>query len=104
MKRGPGVHRLVRGERGQTLVEFAISLVVFMMTIFGTIEFGQAVWHYNMVSDLAQEGARWASVRGATSGTLQATAAQVQTYVQGRALGLSVSVSTTSTSSGACTA
>ena len=46
------------------------------------------------VSALAQEGARWASVRGATSGTQKATAAQVQSFVRSRALGLTVSVTT----------
>jgi Flp pilus assembly protein TadG len=81
-------------ERGETLVEFALTLFVLLMTIFGTIQFGLAVWHYNMMSDLAQEGARWASVRGSTSGAQKATAAQVQSFVQGRALGMNVAVTT----------
>ncbi len=69
------------------------------MTIFGTIIFGIGVWQYNMVSDLAQEGARWASVHGSTSGS-PALQAGVQTYVQSRAP-FTVTVTTTPTTVGA---
>lgn len=83
-----------RGERGETLLEFAFASVIFFLVVFGTLEFGHAIWQYNLVSDLAQEGARWASVRGSTSST-PASAADVQTYVRSRAYGLNVTVSTT---------
>jgi Flp pilus assembly protein TadG len=83
-----------RGERGETLVEFAFALVVFVMTMLGTAQFGLIIFRYNMMSDLAQEGARWASVRGQGSGAMAASQADVQTYVQSRALGMNVSVST----------
>ena len=85
---------LLRGERGQSLVEFALVSPLFFLTLFGAIEFGLAVWQYNMIADLAQEGARWASVRGSTAGTA-ATNGSVQTYVQGRALGIVPTVTTT---------
>jgi Flp pilus assembly protein TadG len=80
--------------RGETLIEFALTLMVFLMTLLGTIQFGLGVWHYNLVSNLAQEGARWASVRGATAGAQKASEAQVRSYVQGRALGMNVWVTT----------
>ena len=86
--------RLAHGERGSTLVEFAIASMMFFTVIFGTIEFTLAVWRYNMVSDLAQEGARYASVHGAGS-TTPLTSGNVQTYVQSRSLGLTVSAVTT---------
>ena len=85
---------VLRGERGQTLIEFALALWLFLMTIFGIVELGLGVWQYNMVSNLAQDGARWASVRGSTAGTV-ATNASVQTYVQGRVPGMSPTVTTT---------
>jgi len=53
---------------------------------------GIAVWQYNMVADLAQEGARWAAVRG-PGGTTNANEEAIRTYVRGRALGMSVDVS-----------
>ena len=55
--------------------------------MFGTIEFGIAIWNYNLVSDLAQEGARYAAVHGQHSGSAIGTA-EVNTYVQSRASGL----------------
>ncbi|MEP7305997.1 MAG: TadE/TadG family type IV pilus assembly protein [Acidobacteriota bacterium] len=87
--------RFVRDEGGQELVEFALASLVFLMTIFGTLEFGLAVWQYNMVSNLAQEGARWASVRGSTSSMGQAVEADVRTFVQGRSAGINPDVVTT---------
>jgi Flp pilus assembly protein TadG len=83
-----------RRQRGQTLVEFALTLLVFLMTVLGMAEFGIMVFRYNMMSDLAQEGARWAAVRGAGSGANKASAADVSTFVQSRAVGISVSVTT----------
>ncbi|MES1256313.1 MAG: TadE family protein [Acidobacteriota bacterium] len=78
-------------QRGETLVEFAVAAVLFLMCLFGTIEFGLGVWQYNMVSNLAQEGARLAAVCGPTK-TLTNAACDVSSYVQGRALGMDVTV------------
>jgi Flp pilus assembly protein TadG len=77
-------------QRGETLIEFALSLTIFLMTLLGIMQFGVAVFRYNMLSNLAQEGARWASVRGQNSGGMAATEAQVQSFVSGRSLGISV--------------
>ena len=83
-----------RDTRGQSLVEFALVSMIFFVTLFGTIEFGLAVFRYNMTSDLAQEGARWASVHGSTSGS-PASVDAVRAYVRSRALGLLPSGCTT---------
>jgi len=80
-------------ERGETLIEFAFASVIFFTIVFGGIEFGLAVWNYNLVSDLAQEGARYAAVHGQNSGSA-ITEAQVASYVQTRAIGLSVTTTT----------
>jgi len=86
-------------DRGSNLVEFALASTVFFMTLFGVIIFGIGVWQYNMVSDLAQEGARWASVHGSTSAS-PAVQAGVQAYVQSRAP-FNVTVTTIPTTVGA---
>lgn len=83
-----------RRHEGQSLVEFALASVLFFSVLFGIIQFGLAVWQYNTVSNLAQEGARWASVRGSSS-SMPATAAQLQTFVQSRSPGFSVTVTAT---------
>ena len=79
---------------GQSLVEFAMASVVFFTLIFGIIQFGQAVWQYNTVSHLAQDGARWASVRGRTSST-PASSADLQSFVESRSPGFTVVVTST---------
>jgi Flp pilus assembly protein TadG len=90
--------RGVRDDRGQSLVEFALASVLFLMTLFGTIEFGRAIWQYNMMSDLAQEGARWAAVHGVNS-LAPASTADVQNYLNTRGLGFTFTVTTTPTPS-----
>ena len=81
----------MRNERGAVLVEFAIASIIFFVALFGILDFGQSIWRYNMVADLAQEGARWAAVRGSTS-TTPATEADVRAYVQARAPSMFVTV------------
>jgi Flp pilus assembly protein TadG len=48
------------GERGTTLVEFAIGATVFLMAMFAVLEFGRALWIHNALSDAARRGARYA--------------------------------------------
>ncbi len=89
------LRRLIDGQTGATLVEFALSSILFFTVLFGIIDFGQSIWRYNMMADLAQEGARWASVHGATS-ISPASMADVQTYVRTRSP-IFVTVGTTRT-------
>lgn len=61
------VRRLRSCERGQTLLEFAFASAVFFGTVLSIFLGGIQLWRFNTLSDLAQEGARWAAVRGKTS-------------------------------------
>lgn len=47
-------------ERGSTLVEFAIGVTVFVMAMFGVLEFGRLLWVHNALTDAARRGARYA--------------------------------------------
>lgn len=49
-------------ERGQSLVEFAISLTVIMMLLAGAVEFGIALFQFVQLRDAAQEGALYGSI------------------------------------------
>jgi Flp pilus assembly protein TadG len=82
-------------DRGQALIEFALGGTMFLLALIGMTQYGVEIYEYNMVSNLAQEGVRWASVRG-TKGASPASGAQVQTYVRSRAIGMTVNVTTTS--------
>ena len=57
--------RLVRREHGSEVVEFALASMLLFSAIIATIEFGLAMYAYHYVSNAAQQGARYAMVRGA---------------------------------------
>ncbi len=45
-------------EGGQTLIEFALSIMILLTLVFGLIEFGRAVYAASVVQWAAQQGAR----------------------------------------------
>jgi Flp pilus assembly protein TadG len=73
------------GERGASTIEFAFASLLFFLVTFGTIEFGWAVYNYNALAMAVRDGARWASVRGTTSGH-PATDADIQNRVVSESL------------------
>jgi Flp pilus assembly protein TadG len=84
-------------QRGSTLVEATLVTIPFFTLILGIIACGYLVFTYDSLAFGAQQGARWASVRGSTSGT-PATVASVQAFVDGQVPGLvpaSLTVQTT---------
>lgn len=48
--------------RGQSLVEFALVLPIFLLLLFGLIDGGRLVYMHTVLSQAAREGARVASV------------------------------------------
>jgi Flp pilus assembly protein TadG len=84
----------LREDRGGTLVEFAISALVLMASFFGIMDFSRALYAYHFVSYAAQEGSRYAMVRGndwtgscasASSYACAASSANITSFVQGLA-------------------
>lgn len=53
-------------ERGQALAEFALILPVFLALVLATLDMGRVILANQMVANAAREGARYASVHGAT--------------------------------------
>ena len=53
---------LRRGERGQSLVELAISLTVILVLLAGAVDFGMAYFSFAAMQDAAQEGALYGSI------------------------------------------
>ncbi|MCC7118869.1 MAG: pilus assembly protein [Anaerolineales bacterium] len=51
-----------KSERGQSLVELAISLPVILLLMIGAVDFGLAIYAYLSIRDAAQEGALYASI------------------------------------------
>lgn len=54
-------------ERGQAMVEFALAVPIFLMLIFGLIDFSRVVYADNAVSQAAQDASRWGSVQSRSS-------------------------------------
>jgi Flp pilus assembly protein TadG len=53
--------RSKKAQRGQSLVELAISLTVMLLLLSGAVTFGMALFSYVSLRDAAQEGALWGS-------------------------------------------
>jgi len=53
--------------RGQTLVETALVLPLFVSVVFGIIVLGIAAFYQQQLTNAAREGARYASIHSATS-------------------------------------
>ncbi len=51
-----------RGSRGQSVVEFALVLPIFLMLTVGVIDLGRGVYYYNTLANVAREGARFGIV------------------------------------------
>lgn len=49
--------------RGQSLVEFALVIPIFLLILFGMIDIGRLVYINNSLSEGAREAARWGSVQ-----------------------------------------
>lgn len=82
----PRLARCLRDRSGQTVVESALSIGIVIVVLIGILELTVALYDYNYVAYAAREGTRWAMVRGSACTLLNdcnATASQIQSYVQG---------------------
>ena len=62
--------------RGQSLVEFALVLPVFLLLVFGLIDVGRFVYTGSVLSQAAREGARVGSVEASWMGSNLLTCGQ----------------------------
>ena len=63
-----------KNERGQSLVELAVSLVLLLLLLSGAVEFGMAFFQFIQLRDAAQEGALYGSINPNTSGPIETRA------------------------------
>jgi TadE-like protein len=54
--------KIVRGQRGQALVETAIAVPLLVLLVLGIVDFGKAYNYQNDLTHLANEAARYATV------------------------------------------
>jgi hypothetical protein len=70
---GGGMHqpRKQDAERGQALIEFALTVPIFLMLVFGIIDLARLVFAYTQVIDAARQGVRYGIVEGLEKGNYQ---------------------------------
>lgn len=61
--------QLLRSESGESLIAFAFSTSVLLGFLLGVIEMSMAFYTYQMISECAREGTRYAIVHGSTCET-----------------------------------
>lgn len=82
--------RRLRAQRAQSIVEFSLVAPVLLLMLFGTIDFGRALYYYITIQQAANEGVRVA-IRDSNytdaSGTLHnlPTNSDVESAIQQRA-------------------
>jgi hypothetical protein len=74
-----------RSDVGQTLVEFSLGIIVFLMLFIGMIDLARGVFMFNGVSQAAREIARETSVHPGT-GALGASSESAEMYAIQRGL------------------
>lgn len=94
---GGSKQRGQRGRRGQAVVEFALILPVFMLMLFGAIEFGRAYYTLHLLTNAAREGARTGMLPEKLEADVTST---VNDFLQDAGLGGSWSSSVTVKDSG----
>jgi Flp pilus assembly protein TadG len=61
----------IKSERGQSLVELAISLTILLFLLAGAVEFGMAFFQFVQLRDAAQEGALYGSIHPGQVSTIE---------------------------------
>jgi len=79
--------RRLSDERGQALVEFVLLLPIFLVIVFGVIEFGRGINYWIDVTHLSNEGSRYASVNNwpGCPDTGACTPTTLPAYIEARA-------------------
>jgi Flp pilus assembly protein TadG len=73
--------KMLRKERGVTLVEAALTILLFFTLIFSILEFGRAYNVYQLATNAAREGSRFSVAPFPGTSTLP-TAGDVETHVR----------------------
>ena len=79
------------GGRGQTLVEFAFVLPIFLLLVMATLDFGRVIYAQNAINNDAREGTRVGSVSAqqlSTTGSWTARYAAIRTAARAMSPGV----------------
>jgi len=82
-------------EKGATLVEFALLVPLFVVLLFGLVEFGLAMYSKGIMTNASREGARFGVVYATPRKTDAEIIAKVQEYLVNAGLMDSVDINVT---------
>lgn len=64
------VRWFLRDERGSVFLEFTVTVMVFLLSLFGIVEFSHLFYQWNIATKAVQHGARLAAVSNPVAGQL----------------------------------
>jgi len=64
------IRRIWKRDEGQGLVEFALTIPVFLILLFGIVEFGLLLYNQQVITNASREGARYGIVVRSTRRTV----------------------------------
>ncbi|TCS83337.1 TadE/TadG family type IV pilus assembly protein [Tepidibacillus fermentans] len=56
------LRKRIKGEEGQSLVEFTLVIPILLLLLLGIIEFGHIFYAYLLIENASRDGARYGSV------------------------------------------
>ncbi|MDP3181830.1 MAG: TadE/TadG family type IV pilus assembly protein [Desulfobaccales bacterium] len=77
------MRQINQGQKGAAGLEFAIIAALFLMIIFGIIEFGLIMYAKGIITNAGREGARFGVIYSSPRKTDPEIQAKVQDYLQG---------------------
>lgn len=83
-------------QRGNYIIEFGISFMVFFVILLGILDVARGIYTYSFLAGAAKEMTRYAMVHGSSSGS-KAAASDVKTVVQNWLIGVVTPTSATVT-------
>lgn len=84
-------------QSGQSMVEFALVLPMFLFLVFGVLDFGRAVYADSTITNAAREGARYGIISPSPASAIQAKVQQFAATLSIPAADVSVSCVTADT-------
>jgi Flp pilus assembly protein TadG len=74
------IRKIWERQGGQSLVEFALVLPVFLILLFGIVEFGLLLYNQHVITNASREGARYGIVVRAPRRSVAEIEAVVDSY------------------------
>ena len=76
-----------KSERGNYIVEFGLSFVLFFVILLGILDVSRGIYAFSFLTGAAKEGSRFAMTHGSSSGS-KASSSDVQGVVQKWLIGM----------------